>query len=456
MEIGQRMSHDSDAVPDKTGAAHAGAQTDARVDAQPDTRLDARIDTLVIGGGVIGLATALALSQSGHRVRVIDAGAVGRAASHGNCGTITPSHAPPLAAPGAVLRAMKWMLTPDAPLYIRPRVDPLLWRWLLEFARRCNPRDWEASARAKSTLLNDSRTRLAQWIADYALQCEFVEAGEDYVFRSSAGYAHGQREVPLLRELGIDVELIDGLAYEAQEPAVKPGIAGAIRFRGDAALRPDRYIDELARTLRASGGEIVERCALHALEERADGVVARTAQGEFRADRVVLALGAWTPRLADAVGLPWMKRVIQPGKGYSITYTQPALVPKRPIILKERSVCVSHWPQGFRLGSTMEFSGYDDSLNERRLAALERGAREYLHHPVGDTVLERWYGWRPMCRDDVPLIGRAPGLARIWLATGHGMMGVGMSTGTAQLLADLIDGRTPALDPHPFRPERFV
>ena len=413
-------------------------------------------DVIVIGGGVAGLACALALLQSGRSVRVIDAGTVGRGASHGNCGTITPSHAAPLAGPGMILKAMKWMLTPDAPLYVKPTIDPLLWGWLIGFAWRCNPRDWEASARAKSTLLNDSRTRLTDWVRDFGLQCEFVETGEDYVYRDGRGFEHGQHEIPLLRELGIDVQLIDGGAYEAQEPAVKPGVAGAIRFSGDASLRPDRFLAELARAVRERGGTIIEQCALQSLEETADGVIARTAQGEMRAGAAVLAVGAWSPRLSDAVGLPWMKRVIQPGKGYSITYDRPALVPKRPLILKERSVCVSNWPQGFRLGSTMEFSGFDDSLNERRLAALERGAREYLHTPYGAQVQERWYGWRPMCRDDVPLIGLAPGKRRTWLATGHGMMGVGMSTGTGQLIADLIAGRAPALDPAPFRPDRFA
>jgi D-amino-acid dehydrogenase len=432
-----------------------GAQPAAHASGDSGMSL-AKADIVIVGGGVTGLACALALLQAGRHVRVLDAGKTGRAASHGNCGTITPSHAAPLAAPGMVLKAMKWMLTPDAPLYVNPKFDPRLWSWLLGFAARCNPRDWEASARAKSTLLNDSRTRLVEWIRDFDLQCDFVEAGEDYVFRARENFMYGQREIPLLRELGIDVEVIEGVDYEAQEPAVKPGVAGAIRFSGDAALRPDRYLAELARVVRERGGEIVEDCALHSLEENTEGVNLRTARGEMRAEAVVLALGAWSPRFADAVGLPWMKRVIQPGKGYSITYDRPPIVPKRPLILKERSVCVSNWPQGFRLGSTMEFSGYDDSLNERRLGALERGAREYLHHPHGAQVQERWYGWRPMSRDDVPLIGPAPCKRRLWLATGHGMMGVGMSTGTGQLIADMLVGRAPALDPAPFRPERFA
>ena len=104
----------------------------------------------------------------------------------------------------------------------------------------------------------------------------------------------------------------------------------------------------------------------------------------------------------------------------------------------------------------MEFSGYDSSLNEARLGALERGAAEYLHHPFGAEKRERWCGWRPMSRDDIPLIGRAPGHQHLWMATGHGMMGVGMSTGTAQMLADLMAGRTPEVAPEAFSPALFA
>ena len=413
-------------------------------------------DVLVIGAGVSGLATALALIEDGREVLVIDAGRIGGGASHGNCGTITPSHAPPLAAPGTITKALGWMLKADAPLYVPPRFDPGLWRWMLGFAARCNMQDWMASTRVKAAMLNDSRVRLAGWVARYGLQCEFTEVGEDYVFRTQRGMDHEMRELPLLREFGIEAELIDGPAYEAQEPAVKPGVAGAIRFHCDAALRPDRYVAELARVVRERGGRIIEQCALQSLESDAGGVRAQTAQGTMRAADAVIATGAWSPLIARSIGLPWLRKAIQPGKGYSMTYSLPAVVPRRALTLRERSVCVTTWGSGFRLGSTMEFSGYSTDLNERRLGALERGAAEYLHHPFGAEKRERWCGWRPMSRDDIPLIGRAPGHQHLWMATGHGMMGVGMSTGTAQMLADLMAGRTPEVAPEAFSPARFA
>jgi len=418
--------------------------------------MNQREDVVVVGAGVIGLASALALLEAGRGVRVIDARQVGSGSSHGNCGTITPSHAPPLAAPGMVATALRMMLTPDAPLYIRPRLDPVLWRWMWRFAGRCNLRDWEASARGKSALLNDSRARLQYWVQRYGLDCEFRESGEDYVFRTARRFEHDQRELHLLGELGISIELFDGAAYEAQEPAMKPGVAGAIRFTGDAVLRPDRYAAELARAVRERGGMIMENAPLQSLATGPDGLALHVGGATLHARDVVLALGAWSPRLGKAVGLPWLQRAMQPGKGYSITYSAPPLVPRRPLVLRERSVCVTAWGSGFRLGSTMEFSGFDETLNPRRLDALERGAAEYLHAPVGPQVQERWYGWRPMSCDDMPIIGRAPGHDRLWLATGHGMMGVGMSSGTGQLVADLIGGNEPSVDPAPYRPDRFI
>ena len=416
--------------------------------------MNTRDEVIIIGGGAIGLASALALVEAGRSVRVLEAGTVGSGSSHGNCGTLTPSHAAPLAAPGTVRKALRWMLTPDAPFYVRPRFDPALWRWFARFAGRCNERDWLETMRHKGALLQHSRALFPQWITHYGLDCEFAESGVDYVFRTEQGFEHDRAELQHLHAIGIATEIIDGAGYERSEPAVKPGVFAAIRFPGDARLRPDRYVAELARVLRERGGTIEEQCEARGIAVERGGVRVDTTQGARDARDVVLAAGAWSPRLARSAGLSRLP--IQPGKGYSITYDRPALVPRRPVVLRERSVCVTAWDSGFRLGSTMEFAGFDSRLNRRRLGALERGAAEYLHEPVGPAKREEWFGWRPLTYDDLPIIGRVPGHRHVWAAAGHGMMGMGMSTGTAELLADMICEREPAMDPAPYRAGRFL
>lgn len=219
-------------------------------------------------------------------------------------------------------------------------------------------------------------------------------------------------------------------------------------------LRPDRLVAELARRVRERGGEIVEHCAATGFVRARDGRIeaVRSEQGQRRAAQVVLACGAWSPQLARELEL---NLPIQPGKGYSITYSRPALVPRRPLVLRERSVCVTSWQDGFRLGSTMEFSGYDTTLNRVRLDALKRGAAEYLREPVGAEVREEWYGWRPMTWDDLPILGYAARTPNLMLATEHGMMGVGMSAITGRLVMELMTGAAPSLDPTPYSPRRF-
>lgn len=410
-------------------------------------------DVLIVGGGVIGLACAHYLLQSGRGVTVLDRGCIGGGSSHGNCGTLTPSHAPPLAAPGTLGKALRWMLRPDAPLYVAPRFDPALWRWLWRFARRCNQRDWLSAARAKAALLHASRTLIETLVRDQRLDCEFAADGLLYAFREARAFEGTIAERDALAELGIASEVWDAATLREREPALREDLVGGVWLPGDASLRPDRYVAELARIVRAAGGTIVEDCAVKGFHRDGARITAvTTTQGEFDAREILLATGAWSPLIAKPLGIALP---IQPGKGYSITYDAPALLPRRPLVLKERSVCVTAWGSGFRLGSTMEFSGYDERLNRTRLDALERASREYLREPVGTVKREEWFGWRPMTWDDLPILGRAPGCENLWLATGHGMLGVSMSAITGLLLSELITGRAPSLDIAAYSAQRF-
>ena len=410
-------------------------------------------DVLILGGGVIGLACAYYLLEAGRGVTIIEQGTAGCGSSHGNCGTLTPSHATPLAMPGVIGPALRTLLHPDAPLRIAPRIDPRLWRWLFGFARRCNWKDFRAATRAKAPLLLESRRLIEDIVRAESLDCELESCGTLYVYRNAAEFEGSQWLPRALGEIGMAIDTLDGAKVDAMEPALLPGSAGGYFNPGDAHLRPDRYVDALANLVRRKGGTIEEGARVESIE-REGGRIARvrTSRGDFSGRDVVLALGAWSPMLAKQLGLDLP---IQPGKGYSITYSRPKRAPRIPLVLKERSVCVTAWSSGYRLGSTMEFAGYDTSLNRTRLDALRRGAAEYLHEPEGPAVVEEWYGWRPMTPDDLPMLGRAPAIENLVLATGHGMLGVSMSAITGLLVSEVVTGKAPSLDLAPYAVTRF-
>jgi len=415
---------------------------------------NSRSDVLILGGGVIGLACALSLLKAGASVRVLEQGTVGCGSSHGNCGTITPSHAPPLAMPGMIGMALRSILKSDAPLYLNPRFDGPRLRWLLGFARRCNWRDFNHAAAARLAILQRSRQLLGELVRDEKLDCEFAEDGVLYAYRTAKKQAADeQHHAAVLDGLGIEVQRLHGEDVEAMEPALTPGVVGGLFHPGDARLRPDRYVAELAQRVVALGGVIETGARIDDFttnEDRITQVV--TSRGIFQGGAVLLALGAWSPLLAKKLDL---RLPMQPGKGYSLTYTRPALAPRHTLVLREASVCVTTWQSGYRLGSTMEFSGYAEGINRTRLNALRRGAAEGLREPEGPELLEEWWGWRPMSVDELPIIGRSVRWSNLLLATGHGMLGVSMSTATGELATSMLGGPPSPIDALPYAPARF-
>jgi D-amino-acid dehydrogenase len=212
-------------------------------------------------------------------------------------------------------------------------------------------------------------------------------------------------------------------------------------------------MSSLRAVLENRGVEIREQCevlGVNRSQRRVDSV--ETAQGSIAADAVVFAAGAWTPLLNKSLGC---RIPIQPGKGYSITMGRPRVCPAYPLIFEEHHVAITPMKSGYRIGSTMEFAGYDATLNRKRLDLLRDGASHYLREPLGNPVEEEWFGWRPMTPDSTPIIGRSPALDNAWIAVGQNMLGVSMAPATGKLIAELIDGRQPHVDPEPYSINRF-
>lgn len=413
---------------------------------------------VVVGGGVVGASCAYYLHKEGCRVTLIERDRFGCGASHGNCGYVSPSHVLPLAVPGTVRKALPGMFRKDSPLRIRPGFNPRLWMWLTKFALRCNERDMLETARAKSSLLNSAKALYDELMRDENFDCDWQTDGLLFVFKGQASLdRYAQKVDKLLREqFDMPGQRLEGEALYELEPALKPGIAGAYFYDCDAHLRPDRLMQAWRKALTERGVDIREQTSLTGFTRRTNGTTritgVETNHGPIEADSVVIATGAMTPLIEKHLG---MKIPIQPGKGYSITMSRPKVCPKYPMIFEEHKVAITPMKSGYRIGSTMEFCGYDNTLNPMRLGMLRRGAEIYLKEPYTDAVEEEWTGWRPMTYDDRAIIDRLPHADNVVLAVGHGMLGVSTATATGKLVSEFVTGKEPHIDPTPFRVTRF-
>ncbi len=410
---------------------------------------------VVIGGGVVGAASAYYLNQSGWQVTIIEQKGFGSGAAHGNCGYVCPSHILPLPQPGVMGKTLKAMFSPNSPFSIKPRFDLALWSWLLQFARHCNEKDMLATGVTLQRMLNSSKALYEELFANEPIDAEWQESGILYPFRHEAGMEHFAENDKFLREhFNHGADRYDSDEVVKLEPALKSGLAGGWHFPGDAHLRPDKLMSSWKTLLESQGVTILEWHQFQGFsnEKKPRASRAVTSKGDVEADAFVVATGAWTPLLNQHLGC---KVPIQPGKGYSMTMARPKLCPKMPLIFEEHRVAVTPWPSGYRLGSIMEFAGYDETINPKRIEMLRAGASHYLHEPTAEPVVEQWYGWRPMTPDSLPIIDRSPALENVFIAAGHNMIGVSMATATGKLITELLNGAPTHIPVEPMSVKRF-
>lgn len=406
-------------------------------------------DVLVVGGGVIGLACAHYLAKAGRTVRLIEQDRIGAGASHGNCGLVVVSYLLPLCAPGIVRKEIFGILRRTAPLYVKPVLDLDLMRWLLKFAAMCRESHVRLALRARQSILSSSDLLFQELFREHALEAEYERRGALIVCRTEKAMRAYDAKNESLRPFGQAAEPLIGKALRELEPALREDVYGAWYHRTDSHLRPERLLQSWKQALIRAGVTIEEHCRLERFDPAGDRITAAlTNRGAFVAREVVLAAGAWSAPVAAQLKL---RLPLQPAKGYSITMARPAVCPQIPCSFSERRVVATPWPSGYRLGGTMEFSGFATPPDPRRFAALTSAAAAYLKEPVGRPVVEEWTGLRPMTCDDLPLIGAVPGFRNLWIATGHGMLGIATAPATGKLVQEMICGETPHIDPAPFR-----
>ncbi len=409
---------------------------------------------IIIGGGIIGIACAHYLSRAGYGVTVIEQGTVAGACSHGNCGYIAPSHVLPLTTPEAIGEALRSLFNPKAAFRVKPRADPAFLKWLWQFARRCNRGDMLSAAAHLHAILQSSAAEYAALLSDDPMDSQWRKAGLLYVFETEEGLAaHAEEDRLLTEHFGVSARRIEGAELPQFDGALRSGLAGGFLYEDDTSVRADRLSKGWRRKLEDSGVQFIEHCSFEGLEK--SGPIIRnieTSCGPMQADHYVLATGAVSTRLARHFGA---RLPIQPGKGYSITMKAPDNGPRHPMLLPEHHVGITPFDDGFRLGSMMEFVGYDTALPTTRLQQLRSSAQPYLRDELPATNLEEWYGWRPMTWDSLPVIGPVPGMDNALFATGHNMLGMTLAPATGRLIAEMVAGQVPHIDPTPYSPKRF-
>ncbi|NNF04886.1 MAG: FAD-dependent oxidoreductase [Rhodothermales bacterium] len=414
-----------------------------------------RPDLLIIGGGVIGRCTALFAAHRGLDVAVVDRGVHEESASTGNAGMIVPSHIVPLAAPGVIAQGMKWLTRPDSPFFIKPRADRRLARWLWLFKRHCTADHVQRSVPILRDLSLESRALFDRICgAGHYADAGYCTDGLIMVHRSQKCARDNEYLAETAAAAGLDAESLDAAGVEALAGAVPTGVRGGVLFRQDAHIDPERFLGGLRGECEELGvrfidGANVEKLSIH--DGRVDGVIA---DGErLAADAVTVAAGAWTPEILRTAGVDIP---LQPAKGYSVTLGDCDRTPGVPMIVTDDKVTITPLPDGVRFGGTLELAGFDASRSEHRIRAILAAADDYRPETSGTTSMDEvWSGFRPASPDGLPFIGPAPGVENLYVATGHGMMGVTLGPITGRLLADLITGEAPSLDMSPFEPGRF-
>ena len=419
------------------------------------------VDVTVVGGGVIGWSSALELARGGARVRVLDTQSEpGHGCSFGNAGWLTPCFALPLPMPGMFLKSIKWLLDPESPLYIQPRPSLHLMAWLARFLHSMNEKQMRESVNALtrlSVLSLDAYKRMHAEGDDFG----FEQKGLLLAGISIEGFEAAQLELDLVGKHGINGRVLNADETHQLEPALHGKIQGAVYFPDEAHAEPLEVVKRLVREATKLGVTWQGRTEVYDYEWSGRGKVEAllTTTGRIALGRssgapgqLLLATGTWSNRLAGRLGL---RVPVMGGKGYSLILPKLEVMPKLPIMIVDRKIAITPRRDSLRIAGTLELVGEDLSITPRRVAAIMKGAKSVLDFPAELEAQSVWRGLRPCTPDGVPILGAAPGYQNVWIATGHQMLGLQSAPGSGKLIADLMLGRKPDLDPKPFRAERF-
>lgn len=406
---------------------------------------------VIIGGGLIGLSSALMLDERGIDVTIIDRSSLGSGAARGNAGFMCTTLLEPLAAPGAVKSALVSLRDPTHALRVHARALPGMIGWGLHFARSATHQRYVAGRIALARFNEGSAgalERLGALGVEVGLGAELVVP-----FHDPAVAEHFLSTLAPMADFGVKVPdgLIDGDELRRIVPALTDHIQAGYVVTGDHSIDPRLFVDSMIAALRERDVAIIEHAPVTDVDHH-DGRVrsVTTGKGVFSADEIVLAAGAGSRVLGKKFGL---RIPVIPGQGYNVGLPVSDKLPN-PVIFEEAHAVSTPFADRIRLGGTMEFDGDEPRFDRRRVDAILASMRQFIDLDF-DAHFDTWAGSRPMSPDGLPLLGRPRAMSNVIIAAGHGMFGLSLASSTAVALSDLVaDGRS-SIDLRDFDPDRF-
>jgi D-amino-acid dehydrogenase len=415
------------------------------------------VKVAVIGAGVVGVATAHALAERGHEVHVYDRRSeIASDTTASTAGLIAPGHSYAWASPTAPGMLLRSLLGADTSIRVKPRADADLIRWGLRFLRECTPSRSRANTLAKLTLAGYSQRLMDELAHREGLQYWQTSSGVLYLYRDAAALQVAERNSSLLQEHGRDQKVLDADEITAVEPALQHSsvrFAGAIHDTSDATGDPQRFTNGLAEVCRGLGVQFHLSTNITALATDGSRVTKiSTPNGDICSDVVVLAAGAASPLLTRTMGV---RIPVYPAKGYTLTAAikEPDRAPHVGGIDERSLVAWSRFGGDIRMSATAEFVGYDRSSTPADYAGIIAAGEQHFPGAIDWDSARYGTGLRPMTPDGPPLIGLGHH-DNLYYNTGHGHVGWTMACGSARMIADLIEGRRPDIDPTPYAPIR--
>lgn len=412
-------------------------------------------DVVIIGGGIVGLSSAYYLHKKGYKVTILDKGDLTDNCSYGNAGMIVPSHFVPLASPGMIQQGIRWMFNSKSPFYVKPSLNANLIGWGLKFLKSANAKHVERSAIPLRDLSLLSKQLYQDLAKEPNFEFELKNNGILAFYKTEKAAEEESHLVDKALTLGLDMAILNPAECSALQPELKLDVLGAVHYRCDSHLYPQKLMDSLLNYLTLNGVTIERNHEVTKIECNGSQInYVLAGQKAWKADHYVLAAGSWSPEIAKMVDI---NVSIMPGKGYSFMEPEPAQRMHIPALLCEARVALTPMNGSIRFGGTMELDKINQNINKKRVLGIVESIPKYFPdlNPAIPTDEKIWYGFRPSSPDGLPYIGYSHKAKKLIVATGHGMMGLGLGPATGLLVSQLIAEESTTIDLKAFSPSRF-